>query len=362
MNQPRETTERKGGGYSWAEDDDHARVLLALHLELLAYGLNVHGGDSPAVRMEQSSAGAFPPMRYVDGGGGCRVITIHALAMFDDLIVSGTAVATGGRDGGKDSSGDAVHRRTTFSVSEWSPQLLLSSTSRDQQQQSGGAAKGQPQQEQLKEGQQNEEESPSGGARSGEQCPTATKHPHLPERQVPPPGDGDNDGGETDKGTGESTSLQQQQRRQRRPSLAGGKQEAFRSRVVSGLLLHLCPPPGHFADLLGCGDELLRHVLGMLGARDLATVGLTGRAAAVSVAADCLWAELVAADFSEREQHAVLFLQPPPPRSPSRSPSLDAAENATAAAAASEGDCRCGGDAGCGGESPAAAGGLAAEA
>ncbi|CAN0376245.1 unnamed protein product [Ectocarpus sp. 8 AP-2014] len=284
MDQPRETTERKGGGYSWAEDDDHARVLLALHLELLACGLNVHhGGDSPAVRMEQSSAGAFPPMRYVDGGGGGRVITIHALAMFDDLIVSGTAVATGGRDGGRDSiSGDAVHRRTTFSVSEWSPQLLLSSTSRDQQQQSGGAAKGQPQQqEQLKEGQQqNAEESPSGGARSGEQCPTATKHPHLPERQVPPPGDGDNDGGETDKGTRESTSLQQQ-RRQRRPSLAGGKQEAFRSRVVSGLLLHLCPPPGHFADLLGCGDELLRHVLGMLGARDLATVGLVRKGGVV---------------------------------------------------------------------------------
>ncbi|CAM9848992.1 unnamed protein product [Ectocarpus sp. 12 AP-2014] len=281
MDQPRETMERKGRGYSWAEDDDHARVLLALHLELLAYGLNVHhGGNSPAVRIEQSSAGAFPPMRYVDGGEG-RVITIHALAMFDDLIVSGTAVATAGGDGGRDSSGDAVHRRTTFSVSEWSPQLLISSTSRHQQQQSGGVAKGQPrQQEQLKEGQQqNAEESPSGGAQSDKQCPAATKHPHLPERQAPPPGDGDKDGRETGKGTLESTSQQQQQqqqqrRRQRRPSLAGGGGEAFRSRVVSGLLLHLCPPPGHFADLLGCGDELLRHVLGMLGARDLATVGL----------------------------------------------------------------------------------------
>lgn len=39
----------------------------------------------------------------------------------------------------------------------------------------------------------------------------------------------------------------------------------------------------------------------------------TSRAAAVSAAADSLWAPLVAAEFSEREQHAVLFLQSSPP-------------------------------------------------
>lgn len=41
----------------------------------------------------------------------------------------------------------------------------------------------------------------------------------------------------------------------------------------------------------------------------------TSRAAAVSAAADSLWAPLVAAEFSEREQHAVLFLQSSPPPS-----------------------------------------------
>lgn len=58
------------------------------------------------------------------------------------------------------------------------------------------------------------------------------------------------------------------------PAPFSPSREAFRSRVLSGLLLHLCPPPGHFADLFGCGDELRRRILGMLDARDLATFGM----------------------------------------------------------------------------------------
>ncbi|CAM9843172.1 unnamed protein product, partial [Laminaria digitata] len=61
--------------------------------------------------------------------------------------------------------------------------------------------------------------------------------------------------------------------------------------------------------MFGVSEELRRTVLGMLGARDLATFGLTSRAAAASAVADPLWASLVAAEFSEREQHAYLFLQ-----------------------------------------------------
>ncbi len=50
--------------------------------------------------------------------------------------------------------------------------------------------------------------------------------------------------------------------------------EALRSRVRSGLLLHLCPSPGPFADIFGCGDEVRLRILGVLSARDLATFAL----------------------------------------------------------------------------------------
>lgn len=50
--------------------------------------------------------------------------------------------------------------------------------------------------------------------------------------------------------------------------------EEFRARVLSGLLLHLCPPSGQFADLFGVEEGLRWRILGMLGARDLATFGL----------------------------------------------------------------------------------------
>lgn len=50
--------------------------------------------------------------------------------------------------------------------------------------------------------------------------------------------------------------------------------ESFRSRVLSGLLMHLCPPSGQFADLFGLEEDLRSQIFGMLGARDLSTFGL----------------------------------------------------------------------------------------
>lgn len=51
-------------------------------------------------------------------------------------------------------------------------------------------------------------------------------------------------------------------------------QEDFRSAVLSGLLLHLCPPSGQFADLFGLEEVLRWRVLAVLGAKDLATFGV----------------------------------------------------------------------------------------
>lgn len=42
----------------------------------------------------------------------------------------------------------------------------------------------------------------------------------------------------------------------------------------SGLLFHLCPPSGQFADLFGVEEGLRRRMLGMLGAKGLATFGM----------------------------------------------------------------------------------------
>lgn len=109
-----------------AESDGHARVLLALHQELLAYGLDLEPAFAPSPSsFMQSAAGAFPPLRYVQcrggGNGGGRVITIRALAMFDDLIVNGTAApaeAVVAAGAGAPAEG-VVQRRTTFDVSRW---------------------------------------------------------------------------------------------------------------------------------------------------------------------------------------------------------------------------------------------------
>lgn len=64
-----------------------------------------------------SAAGAFPPLRYRDGGEGeeGRVIVVRALTMFDELIVS--AKVEGERGG---ASAVSTHsRRVTFDVSRW---------------------------------------------------------------------------------------------------------------------------------------------------------------------------------------------------------------------------------------------------
>lgn len=108
------------------EDDGHARVLRALHGEILAHGLVsaqgvVPGGDgvkicdaphenlnnsqhkdveveaatataataTTPVSFAQSATGAFPPLRYTDCDG--RLVVVRALGMFDDLIVNATA-------------------------------------------------------------------------------------------------------------------------------------------------------------------------------------------------------------------------------------------------------------------------------
>lgn len=124
--------------YQAAESDGHALVLLALHQELLAYGLDVEPAASTAacltpLVMHQSAAGAFPPLRYVyRRGGRGRVITIRALAMFDDLIVNGTAITVVGA-GASAEDCCVVHRRTTFDVSRWCHLLSLPTRDREQQ-------------------------------------------------------------------------------------------------------------------------------------------------------------------------------------------------------------------------------------
>lgn len=59
-----------------------------------------------------------------------------------------------------------------------------------------------------------------------------------------------------------------------RCSIPRALRDDFRSAVRSGLLLHLCPPSGQFAALFGVEESLRRGILGMLGAKDLATFGL----------------------------------------------------------------------------------------
>lgn len=118
-------------------DEQHARLLSSLHEEFLAYGL-ISTQDASLFRspssggFTQSSAGAFPPLQYLDRQG--RKIVVRALAMFDDLIVN-TTVSSGSMSaasaspsaaareggGGVEGKGDVVvlSRRVTFEVPFW---------------------------------------------------------------------------------------------------------------------------------------------------------------------------------------------------------------------------------------------------
>lgn len=138
------------------QEQGHARVLLALHHEFLSDGLisaqAVVVGDgfdegcadcdgdevadtdqlllssSGKAYIAQTATGAFPPLRYTDSARRV-VVTLRALAMFDDLIVNATASPlTAGGAGNKDDSGETVvSRRLTFKISRW----LLSSPEDD---------------------------------------------------------------------------------------------------------------------------------------------------------------------------------------------------------------------------------------
>lgn len=123
------------------EEDSHASVLRAVHGEILAYGLrpvlcpevannedsntnkqqdattSTHCMDTHGVSFVASAAGAFPPLRYRDGGEGeeGRVIMVRALTMFDELIVSAKVE----EERGGASSGSTRSRRLKFDVSRW---------------------------------------------------------------------------------------------------------------------------------------------------------------------------------------------------------------------------------------------------
>lgn len=110
--------------------DVHARVLRAVHQEFLDYGLVLQQQQQQqqCPPFVQSSAGAFPALRYADVGGG-RVVVVRALVMFDDLIVNATATSPRAED---DLDGE-VRRRLKLSMETWSPFFS-----------SGGAGGGEP--------------------------------------------------------------------------------------------------------------------------------------------------------------------------------------------------------------------------
>ncbi|CAM9818024.1 unnamed protein product, partial [Pylaiella littoralis] len=335
------------------EGDAHARVLLALHQEFLAYGLKHDEGveaqttsSSLSTLFKQSAAGAFSPLRYVDVQRGGRVIVVHALAMFDNLIVNATAAGGEGLGGAAAAGGECgVRRRTKFNVCRWSLATAAAATAAVDR---GGPEVGLPQQHQGEPGQENndgvvaaavatpapspqKEEAAAAAAAAeeeqGEQGTGASDDEAGKEQGQGEAGGEEREGGASDLEAAfppcaastvcappppQPPQPPQPQPRMRWPS-SSRLEEEFRSRVLSGLLLHLCPPPGHFADLFGCGEDLRRRILGLLGARDLASFGLANKAAAASATVDSLWAPLVAADFSESEQDALRNLPPPPP-------------------------------------------------
>lgn len=75
------------------EYDVHDLLLLAVHQEFMEFGLKLSDNQELTACLAQSATGAFPSMRYNDADGG-RVVVVHALAMFDNLIVS--AIASSG--------------------------------------------------------------------------------------------------------------------------------------------------------------------------------------------------------------------------------------------------------------------------
>lgn len=105
-----------------AEFDPHARVLRAVHQEFLDHGLVLQQQPAECPNFGQSSAGAFPPLRYGDVGGGGRVIMVRALAIFDDLIVNATA--TSPRVAGDCDLDGEIRRRIKLNVMTWAPLLL----------------------------------------------------------------------------------------------------------------------------------------------------------------------------------------------------------------------------------------------
>lgn len=111
---------------TYSVDEQHARLLSALHEEFLAYGL-ISTQDSSLFRslssggFTQSSAGAFPPLQYLDRQG--RKIVVRALAMFDDLIVN-TTVSSGSVSAASASPSAAA--REGVGVKEKNDVMLLS--------------------------------------------------------------------------------------------------------------------------------------------------------------------------------------------------------------------------------------------
>lgn len=118
----------------------HATLLRTIHGQFLEFGLTlcsiaeesvqtirptgecnqpdgVRGSaNSHQILFTQSATGAFTPLRYTDGE---RVITVHALAIFDNLIVNAMAITSSTAAlHAKETRSDII-RRVTFDVSRW---------------------------------------------------------------------------------------------------------------------------------------------------------------------------------------------------------------------------------------------------
>eukprot|EP00752_Nemacystus_decipiens_P011939 g10587.t1 len=272
------------------EGDAHAQVLCAVHQEFLEYGLvpqqQQQRGES--LRLTQSAAGAFPPLRYDDAGSGGRVVVVRALAMFDDLIVNATATSPRADDANGEVEVD-VRRRIKLNVMTWSALSSAGGGGQAAGQVAGGVG-GRDGNAQTAAGTAVAAEAAGGtgpGTGIGDESGTSDAGRETPGGA----GTGTGTGGDNDASdAGRDTPRHDGAPAAASPALGATAaatpdlsplsplREAFRSRVLFGLLLHLCPPPGHFADLFGCGDELRQRILGLLGPRDLATFGLRSRA------------------------------------------------------------------------------------
>lgn len=96
-----------------AEHDIHARLLLAVHQECLEFGLKLDDPEELSAPLKQNDAGAFPPLRY---NGGGRVVVVHGLAMFDNLIVSATAAPAQPPASAQQDAEDFARRRIVLST------------------------------------------------------------------------------------------------------------------------------------------------------------------------------------------------------------------------------------------------------